>query len=221
MSEQQLVSNLAYACIASWRGSGSRRRPHHPLQETAVALFRLANARVKFSLIKEPRLVTLSTMVPHGHLILPVTDTTYLVEDGAKGLRGNGGYWIDHRGDKVDIPSIPKRTSPEYAAWNQGYLAWIAQQGENECRASRIAYNLSRVSDLQRKMPLIHVTTCLYILEYDREEIARGEKNLLAERLLSLHHQFGGNVHWQVRVWSVTTIRIKRAGNSSFDTSLG
>jgi hypothetical protein len=220
--EKATLSELAGYCGILRFG---KRKPRHNLKFSAQWLIRLAQSNVDFNLLDDPTLVAKRSMLPNGKFDIPESDSVFIVQDGAKGLLGNGGYWLDNKGEKLDVPSIPNSTSRDFHSWHKGYLAWMQTHGVDESnsmvtrRASQIAYNLSRVPHLAAKIPLIHVTTCLYVMERNREEIVRGEKRHMVDKLYTLQAEYGEKV--EINIWSITTSRIKKAEFLEMDTSNG
>jgi hypothetical protein len=56
-------------------------------------------------------------------------------------------------------------------------------------------------------------------MDCDGQEVARGEKKDIVDRMLALSNQFDRRV--KVKAWSITTLRIERAEYLDVDTSKG
>jgi hypothetical protein len=229
----KLLNQLALSCRLRGEFSPDFQKPRHQLKRTGQALIALAEAtidlKIDFAFLEDPRLLVTRSMITDGRIDVPQSDSIFLVEDGAKGLLGNGTYWLDKNGDKLDVPTVPKTTSSEnHQEWFKGYLKWMTAHGVHESsstmnrRMCQHAYNLSRVPDLEKKIPLLHITTCSYLMEYEGQEVERGEKRDMVKRLFSLQAQYGPHV--KVKVWTITTVRIKKAelpDHMTIDTSGG
>jgi hypothetical protein len=218
-SKQMLLSKLALTCRIHRHIFQDLWKPRHALMLTGQALIALARgvveANIDFACLKDPRLVVTRSMITDGHVNVPESDSIFLVEDGAKGLLGNGSYWLDKNGERLEVPTVPKKTSKNHREWLDGYREWMTSHGVHESsstmnqRKCQSAYNLSRIPDLAERIPLLHVTTTSYLMEYEGQEVARGEKEHMVKRLFSLQARYGANV--EVKVWNITTLRIKKA----------
>jgi hypothetical protein len=132
-----------------------------PLKGTAEALIALVKgcSSSDINSISDPNVIVKQS-ISEGQFPIPKSDTVFLVEDGAKGLRGSRGYWLDNQGEKLDVPSIPKQNASEFEAWTGRYMEWMKNNKivETNClnkrRASQIAFNLSCVPDLESRIPL-------------------------------------------------------------------
>ena len=195
------------------------------LKGSAQALIELAEAGVEFGSIEDPYpLILRRSIVTGGQLLIPESDCIFLIEDGATELFGNDTYFLNRNGEKLDVPSIPDAASQEYPAWRQGYLAWLHGKGFNESNSmltrqeSQVAYNLSRLQDLGAKTPLVQVTN-LYVMEQNRKEQTRGDKQQIFDSLFTFQRIHGSKL--EVRVWSITIMRIKQAEYLETNTSAG
>jgi hypothetical protein len=139
------------------------------------------------------------------------------------------GHWLDKNGKKLKVPSIPNEESRRYEAWNKRYTEWMEQNNMTinpqdlwKHRASQQAFNLSCVPDLESKIPLMRTITSNFIMDYDRYEFARGTKEDLVNRMVTLMKDHTEKKGWEAKfdfasmhVWSLLTLRIQRTDVSN------